>query len=264
MLDGTPTDVSTDSSPVTTDQGADTSAATQNTGTPAPSQVPFHEHPRWQQLMQERTTDRQQMAQMRAQLEHFQRQAQQAAQQAQQSGQRQPTQDEMDAARRIRELQSYDPEYAKQQQRLDQLERRYEQMMQQQRTALTTQGHSALNRMASEAGLPTDAKSLRVLENAVTVYLADNPEAVQRFNAHDLSVLDDAFKEFNTSFLGKARRESVAGVATTKAAAAAIPTPPRNGGLPGPAAPPKVTAGNEGEIRSGMREKFRSLLMGGE
>jgi len=252
----------TDSPTVTEPAAAPSQATTQpaQNGDQNGDNVPFHQHPRWKQVMGEL----QQLRPLRTEYQRLQQELQQLRAGQQQVGQRQPTPEQQQALQALRELQALDPESSKLQQRIDQLERTLQGFEQRQQTVLTTQGMNQLGEMARESGLPTDPKSLRVIENAVTVYLADNPEAVQRFRNHDLSVIKDAFKEFNDNFLGKMRRESVARVAETKQAAAAIPTPAKNGAPPGPSAPPKVTAANESDVRAGMRERFRSLLMGGD
>ena len=94
-----------------------------------------------------------------------------------------------------------------------------------------------LAEMASAANLPTTSKALKVIENAVTVYLEDNPEGVQRFRNGDVSVLKDAFKEFDTDFLSKLKRESAATLVDTKTAAQRLPPALRSGSPPCPSAP---------------------------
>ena len=257
MLSDTPVDAQqADPSPATPAAQADPSAGTQNTAQPAAAEVPFHQHPRWQQMMQERNADRQLITQLRQQADQFQK-WQQAQQQ---SGQPQPTDEQRAALAALRQLQSLDPESAKQQQRIDQLERALQGVVQHQQQVLTSQGKAQLSQMAADANLPTDPKSLAIVENAVTVYLADNPEAVARFRNHDLSVIKDAFNEFNTGFLGKLRREPLAQVAETKTAAQALPRPLRTGSAPGQAAP--VKGANRADTLAQMGEKFRALLSG--
>lgn len=257
--------VATESAPVTTESApASLPAGAQNTDQAAqngqqPQYKSFNEHPEWQrrELTWQRRME-QQNAQWERRFADLQRQF------TPQNQPRQATPEQQQALQALRELQALDPENAKLQGEVAQLRQMLQGLVQQQQTALTTQGRSQLSQMAADSGLPTDQKSMAVIENAVTVYLADNPEAVQRFRNHDLSVIKDAFKEFNDTFLGKLRRETTAGIVEKKTAAAAIPTPPRNGAPPGPSAPPKVTAANEQDVRAGMREKFRALLSGGE
>jgi predicted RNase H-like nuclease (RuvC/YqgF family) len=251
-------DVQAESSPVTPDSAAQPTS--QATTQPAPDgdpngQVPFHQHPRWQQLMRERAQERQELAQLRAAAQRWQSQPQ---------GQPPPlSPEEQQAIQALRRLQSLDPESAKQQQRIEQLERMLQSVQQYQQTALTTQGRGQLQQMASEAGLPTDAKSLAIIENAVTVFLADNPEAVQRFRNADLSVLKDAFSEFDKTFVSKLRREQQAATAQTKLNMTRTVPPRPTGGTPGPAAMPKAEDVGERAFLRQLSERASQRLAGG-
>jgi hypothetical protein len=251
-------DVSAESSPATPDPAA--APTSQATTQPAPGDqngnVPFHEHPRWQQLMRERAQERQELAQLRAAAQRWQ-------QSQQQGSQRQPTAEEQQALQALRQLQAMDPESAKQQQRIDQLERALQSVQQYQQTALTTQGRGQLQQMASDAGLPTDAKSLAIIENAVTVFLADNPEAVQRFRNADLSVLKDAFSEFDKTFVSKLRREQQVATSQTKLNMTRTVPPRQTGGASGPAAPPKATDVGERAFLRHLSDAASKHLGGG-
>ena len=254
ILDVTTADSSTATSATAT---ADTTAGSQNTGQAdangQPQYKSFHEHPDWQR--REQTWQRRLEQRDREWERRFQEHQRQP-----QTTPRQPTLEQQEALRALRELQSYDPESARDRQELAALRQEVSQLRGHYQSAFTQQGRGELARMAGEIGLPNDAKSLRVIENAVTVYLADNPDAVQRFQAHDASVLKDAFKEFNDTFVSKLRRENAAATAQTKTQMLRTVPPRPAGSQSGPVAPPKLEAGKEREHMAALHKQAGEML----
>ena len=137
------------------------------------------------------------------------------------------------------------------------------QLQEHQARANTTRGFQHIASLAKAEGLPTDPKFINRLSRMVALEARDLPDADARFIDGDYSVLTEAFNALKGEFFGQARREAAANLVATRSAANQIPTPTRNGGPPGAAAPPKLTAENGREVRDGLRQRFMDKLMGG-
>jgi hypothetical protein len=134
-----------------------------------------------------------------------------------------------------------------------------QQLSQHQLRSVLTNGDERVASLAKAAGLPDTPEFVKQTQGMVAAVISLNPQAREALRQGDLSVVDRAF-DVVKGFVEPLRRSQVANLATTKTAAAAIPTPARNGGPPGPAAPPKVTAANEPEVREGIRERIRAAF----
>lgn len=240
-MEGEPEGVVTAESPTASDPSQPTPgqapSAPAQPGLDAPEkQPPFNEHPRWQQLMRERQQERAVMSQMSQKIQ----QLESLQQRAQQQGGMAP--DELrqyqEAYGALEKILSSTP---KGQKLLAMLEKADDLMaapsqVQQQRLlglrALEQQGLSHISQLADQAKLPADEKYRTALVRLIQAEALEMPNGAERFRSGDLSVLDEAFKAVQESFIAHMQRAGQALAA--KQRTSALPPAPR-GGAAGPA-----------------------------
>jgi hypothetical protein len=236
-----------------TDSGADPSQATTQPVQPTEPQVPFHQHPRFQQLIREGQLSRQTIATLQQQLrEESERRT--ALERKFTAGQSTPEEAEelRKAAGAIERILMGNPEalerillahpkfkaLAEDADKLKATPGAVEQIQQAHSQALFRQAQHHIHDLAQSAGLPSDPKYLSRLVRAVAAEAQSLPDGNSRFAAGDLSVLDEAFKALQTDFLATTQRAGTAQLLQTKSRTQSLPPAPR-GSAAGPPGLPK-------------------------
>ena len=252
-----------DSSPAI-DPSAPPQPDAQNGTPPAEAQVPFHQHPRWQELMRERAELRTSNTQLTGQVQ----QLTQAVQQMQQNAPRQgtpPNEEYVKAADALLKIMEVNPKLKALLGLADaapQLFKGYQgvqDLTQAQTQALLRSGRTEISSLATKAGLPASDEDIDHLEEMVAGVIRRTPGAEERFRQGDLSVVNDAFKKITDGFVANLRRPAAAQLADTKNKVQRLPPAPR-GGLPGGAAPPKLEAGKERQYEQSLHQKAMDML----
>lgn len=212
---------------------ADPSAGTQNTGIngqPTEASVPFHQHPRWQQMMAERNQSRQTIAELQQRLQQIDQRTQP------QPSPRDPSR--VQAGDALRELIAEHPElkglldapkYGEEITKLNQL---VQGLVQTQQRAQVTAGRAPIAEAASKHGLDAGR-----LERYVVGSLLDDPQALARYRAGDPSVVTEVLKDFEDNVSGKLSRPTAIATAQTKLTTRNLPPRSAVGTPPGQAAP---------------------------
>lgn len=255
--------VATAESPAAADVSAATPpAGAQNTGTtqpPAAKEPPFHQHPRFQQLIGENRNLKGELAEMRSIVDGLKRTAEAPARTADERAQR------GEAIKALKDLMTEDPELAELlsiRKEFPQLKQGYQgvqQLSQAQQQAQQRQTFTHIEQLAKSADLPTDKAFLSRLFRLVVSEAQSIPEGEQRYMQGDMSLFDEAFEAVKTGFLGQVRREAAAPVLNAKLKTQRLP-PVSRGGPAGAEAPPKLVEGKEREFERGMHQRAAALL----
>ena len=251
-------------SPPATENGQPTAQAPVQPAQPAaPAEPPFHQHPRWKELIRDRQMSRQTIAQMQQQLE--QQQAKSAElERKQNQGRTSPEEDEqlrqagtaleriiMSNPEMLDRLLSAHPQFKAWKDNADKLlatTGQTEQMAQAQSQALMRQATSHIHALAKDANLPQDPAYLQRLVRLVAAEAQAIEGGSQRYSQGDLSVLDEGFKALQSNFLAHTQRAGTAGLLQTKHATRGLPPAPRGGAAGPPGLPkfdPKTTTVND-------------------
>lgn len=242
-------------SPTVSDPGADPSAQApvQPAAPPVAPEPPFHQHPRFQQLIREGQVSRQTIQQLQQQLEANQAKFAEL-ERKQNQGRTTPEEDEqlrqagtaleriiMSNPEMLDRLLSAHPKFKTLSENADKLlasTGQTEQMQQAQSQALMRQATGHIHTLAKEAGLPQTPEYLQRLVRLVAAEAQAIEGGNQRFSQGDLSVLDDGFKALQSNFLAHTQRAGTAGLLQTKSRTQSLPPAPR-GGAAGPPGLPK-------------------------
>lgn len=264
-------------SPSASESATDTSAGTQNTGTGQPiaqpgANRPFHEHPRFQQLIGENRSLKGELAGLKQTVEGLQRTASQPARTEEQRQAR------SEAIKALKELMSEDEELAELlsiRKEFPQLKQGYQgvgQIAKAQQDAATRQGRAQITSLAEQAGLSTDPKYVGRIERLIAAEIYEDKDALERYQSGDLSVIEEKFKAVNDEFFGQTRRQAQTTVLDTKNKTRQLP-PVSRGGAPGADAPPTLKPedrGNPDKVRAYERSlgeqakaTLRRLVPGG-
>jgi hypothetical protein len=262
-MEGVAADSGAGSPPAFDSSASPTSAATQNTDPDA--QVPFHQHPRFQQLIAQNREFRAGQAQTAA---HIRQLTDRLAryESSQRAPVEPPTQEVLEAARTLKTLMQADPELrailqAQEQLRvLPQVYQGYQQLHQAHQRGIVSNGTAQLATLAKEAGLSTDPRALRHVEEMVAGVIRSDPDLDARFRAGDGSVIAEAFNEVNASFLTGLRRQQHAALSTTKQRMQRLPTPLRGGGARGAELPDRPEPGQERQFEQRLHQKAMQRL----
>ena len=251
-------DATVDSSTATgTDPGTGTdagpSAGTLNTA-PAPDvQPPFHEHPRFQELIGENRQLKAAYGELARRIE--------ALQKARPSDQ--PPSEYVEAAEAL--LSKVLPAHPKLRALLDLADRApaltqsVESLTASQRNGLLQAGRSQIASLAQAAKLPADETSLHLIEEMIAGTIRRMKQGEARFLQGDLSIIKEAFNEVESKFLAPFRREGAAQLATTKRKTGNLPPAPR-GGLPGTDGPLKLEPGKEREFTDRLHKQALEMI----
>lgn len=256
------------SSPVTTDPAADPSAGTQNTDSAATNGqdklTPFHLHPDWQRMVQKNRTYEVQNRELATRLQQLEEAAKRPATDNGQT--RDP--ERVAAAKALRSLIEEDPDLkdllnaTKHGEEITLLRGALSQYLQREQQGWVRTGREAISAFATANKL-SEAAGKR-LEGAILGQIVAEPELLQRARSGDMTaVVKELLDGLDNDVFKALRRADTAALAGNKTAASKLPPALRAGGQSGPTAPPKVTAANEQEVRAGMREKLREMLLGG-
>ena len=246
-----------------TDAQADTSAGTQNTDL-ADAQVPFHQHPRFQELIQQNRTYRGQIEQVGRTVQSLQQELQAIKAERQAAGQTQPSQEEVQAGNALVSLIRQHPELRglldapKQLGNVRQLTERLERMERTQHSGITQSGRKVISDFVTSANLPKDSAGR--LERYVLGHLHDDPDAMARFTSGDVSVIGEVLADLKTSLLDQARRDGTAALGATKNQLLRTVPPRQAGSQSGAVAPPKLEPGKEREHLAALHKQGDEML----
>lgn len=249
MADEILTDATPESSPGT-DGGVDPSQATTPPAQqpPAEPQVPFHQHPRFQQLIREGQMSRQTIATLQQQYEQAQAKLAELEKKATQGTSTPEEEEELRKAggalerilmrnpEALDRILSQHPKFKALAENADKLlasQTGVTQMQQAQSQALMRSATSHIHSLAKEAGLPQDAGYLQRLVRLVAAEAQQIEQGNARFSQGDLSVLDEAFKALQSNFLAHTQRAGTAALLDTKQRTTSLP-PASRGGAAGP------------------------------
>lgn len=255
--EGVVQDVDAGSSTGTQSQGVDPSVQAPSQpaqpAAPAEPQVPFHMHPRWKELIQDRNMGRQTISQLQQEMETY-KQKFADLEKKQNQGQSTPEEDEelrkaggalerilMRNPEALDRILSQHPKFKSLAENADKLlagQTGVQQMQQAQGQALMRQATSHIHGLAKEAGLPQTPEYLQRLVRLVAAEAQQLEGGNQRFSQGDLSVLDEGFKALQSNFLAHTQRAGTAGLLQTKNRTQSLPPAPR-GGAAGPPGLPK-------------------------
>ncbi len=258
IMDGA---VQTDSSAV--DSSATTQPDAQN-GIQAESQRPFHEHPRFQELIAQNRDFKSQNGQLTQQVQRLTQAVQSMQQNAPRNGQP-PSQEYMNAAEALIKVMEVNPRLKALLGLADaapQLVRGYQgvqQLSEQQSTSLLRTGRNEISSLATKANLPADDESIDLLEEMVAGVIRRTPGAEEKFRQGDITTVTEAFKKIADGFVANLRRPASASVIQTKNKVSNLPPAPR-GGLPGQAAPAKLEPGKERQFEQSLHSKAMQML----
>lgn len=234
------------SSTAATDAGADTSAGTQNTGAQAAAQQqqqtkepPFHEHPRFKEVIGQNRIYKQQIETLAREL-----QALKAAAQPKPGADRAPEDQfqRSQAAAALKELIGEDPDLkalltlAKMAPQIDAGLRRLNDLSQHQQRAVISTAHDMIRALATKNQLSEE--HFDYFEDLITGVLSRDPGLTQRFQTGDRKAIEEAWEKISP-FISALRKPAAAALTKTKANVLNLPSRP-GGGVPGQPAPFKV------------------------
>ena len=253
-----------DSSPAPSGTPAPTGPApSQPEGVAAPESFPFHQHPRFRELIAENRSlkeSTQQLSQRLAQLEQLQTTARQdgglTADEKRQYAEAATALKRIFAAdpelKALFEARTYLPQLAEGYQSVQRLTQAQGQAQME-----TARGHIA--QLAAQEGLPADKKWLTHLTRLVAGAAMGLDNGNERYDRGDLSVLDEAFDAVKGDFLALLRQNAATATAQAKTKLRTLPPAPR-GSAAGPEAPPKPEPGKEREFVQGLHKRGLAML----
>jgi len=246
----------------------DTSAGTQNTDqgqAPVP-EVPFHQHPRWQQMLQRSRSAEERALAAERRIEEMSRRFQSLESKAQApAGTPEEQFHKQQAANALRDLMAEHPELrsllqlAKNAPHLLQSAHGVQSLQERQEQALHRQGRDSIAALVKSENLPTDARFVRRIENLVAAEIAEMDGGRERYLQGDLSVIQDAFNAIKPDFLAQLSRPAAQSVIQTKNNVRNLPPAPRGGG-PGQEPPPTLKDGDERGYMAQLRSRASKLL----
>lgn len=129
-----------------------------------------------------------------------------------------------------------------------------------QQAAEVRQGIEHIAGLAKAASLPVDnQKFVTHLVRMVAQEALTLPDGAARYDAGDVTVLEEAFKNIQKEIFGGFTRAANGTLLKTKQATAALPPAPR-GGFAGQPAPAKPVEGKEREYTQSLHKRALSLL----
>ena len=230
---------------------------------PAPEpQPPFHQHPRFQQLIGENRTLRATVQTLGQRLQSIETKA------AQQGGQLSPEDrfKYQQAAGALKQLLAEDPELkslldiAKQAPKLLQGYEGVEHLTAAQQATQHRAASDHIKQLAQAAGMSQDPKFLQHLVPMVARAARGLPDADHRYDSGDFTVLDEAFESVKPYFQ---QRQAARNLLDTKHNVQRLPLPAK-GGAPGHAAMPQIgqNGANARTVRAWMRDQAGRFMPG--
>lgn len=226
--------------------------------------VPFHKHPRFQEIIRQNQDFRAQNGQLTTQVNQLTQAVQQLQQNRPQQGE-QPNAEFVRAAEALIQIMQVNPRLKALLGLADaapQLVKGYQgvqSLTQVQQSNLLRSGRNEISSLASKAGLPADDESVDLLEEMVAGVIRRTPGAEARFRQGDMGTVSEAFKKIQDGFVANLRRPAAASVAQTKDKVRNLPPAPR-GGLPGTPAPAKIEPGKERQYEQSLHQKAVDML----
>lgn len=132
-----------------------------------------------------------------------------------------------------------------------------------QRNGLLQAGRSQIATLSQTSKLPSDENSLNLIEEMVAGTIRRLPDGEARFLRGDLAIVKEAFEQVEKNFLSHLRREASAQLAQTKQKTSRLPPAPR-GGVPGSEGDLKLEPGKERDFTAALHKKALALLETGE
>ena len=249
------------SPPGTETPPADTPPGAQPGSPAADKLTPFHQHPDWQRMVRDRND-----ANARAhQLEQRLRQLETTPRTPGTPRTPEEQRARADALQALNDLVGDDPKWkavlalAQHGPQIVQGLQGVQNLTRAQQDGLVRGARTELSSLAKEAGLPHTGDALDTIEDIVTGIIGRDPDAMQKFQQGDTSVVSAAFKKLADGFVANLRRSSTATLVDTKNKVRQLP-PVSRGGPAGPAAPAKLEPGKEREYEAGLHKSARARL----
>ncbi len=261
-----------------TDAAAAESSTADPSATPAPepqngnqadANVPFHQHPRFRELIAQNNERGNQIQTQAQQIQQLQRQLTTMQQNAPPQGAA-PNEEYVKAADALLKIMEVNPRLktllglADAAPRLNEGYQSVQELRQAQTASLLQSGRNHIGSLAEKSGIPADERALTRYEAMVTDHIQRTPGALDAFRQGDLRPVEEAMKDV-AEFIGALRRPAVASVAQTKDKVRSLPPAPR-GGLPSGSAPVKLDPNNPRAFEQDMHQrgmaKLSELLQG--
>lgn len=266
-----PEDVIVDSS--STEGSADSSQATSqpvNQQQNTEEQVPFHKHPRWQQLQGELRSGRQtiqQLQQMVGELQRGQMQARSGPglndEQRRQYG---------EAAAALKQVLQHDPElapilqmlkqYPQFAQQLQQFSGGQQELQQAAAKANLQNARAVISDLVSQHNLAFGKEDMPMVNALIARAAMSLENGDERYRQGDETLFEEAFKSV-LPFLKKFGAAATVQTAATKGKTTNLPPANTRGGLPGSTALPKLERGKERDYESELGKLARRMLGAG-
>lgn len=219
-----------------------------------PSPEPFHTHPRFQQLIKENRSLKQQLETFSAKLAQLE--------QAKPTSEAAPSAEYVQAAeallkvmeahpttKNLLQLSALAPDLARGYQGVTELRHAQQQ-------ALVQTAREQLQGLAKSAGLSEEPLFLRRLEDMVQGAIAEDEELVTRFRSGDRKVVEEIFNAIKTGMFDALEKKATASLMQTKGKVTALS--PRPQGVPaGEKPPPKLEPGKEREYEESVHQRAR-------
>ncbi len=254
------------SAPASEPQASGTDPLNTGNGHPAQAEGPFHQHPRWQQMLRERNEARAQAAQHGQSLQQLQQELAILKRQAQApAGSPEEQFQSQQAIAALTKLFDGDPKLKRLldlAEHADRLLQTPDAIQQFGHSQAETQRRSAVTHirgLAEKAGLDTDDESLGWLVAAVRQAALRLPDARQRYDSGDLGVLDDAFKQIHGKWFGP--RPTAPAIVAAKRSTSNLPPRPAGGSI-NRDAPPDIAKVGEKGVWKDMRDRAVSMASG--
>lgn len=258
-------DAGADSATATPEQTTDTSAGTQNTAPgPSPEQVPFHLHPRWQQVMAENRQYKQMVQGLSQRLQSLE-----TASSSQGGLTHEQRAEYMKAGDALKTVLSEHPDLkvlldlAKRAPHLMQASEGVQRLSQAQEQSIHRQARTSIADLAKAESLPAGPKALQFIEDILAGEIARMPNGRQRYLAGDISVVSEAFNAVKGEFFAHLRRDPSATVVDTKLNKVTKLPPRPAGGAISRDADPKLDPDNPKGFWKGLRERSRVVTQAG-
>ena len=243
--------------------GTQPAEAANNTGQPdgnQDAQVPFHQHPRWQEMQQHLRASRAEAQQLKQQME-------QMGQHVRNMGRQPPgvaapplPDDIRNAGDAIWQIMGQHPSFAKllaTQQFPEQFGTQMEAWQTEQaeaaKAATVDASRNLIVDLAQRDGMKLTPETLSYYEELVTAVIRQNPEWHFRLvNRGDHRVVEQAFRKVTNEVIAQLGRPQAAASAAAKANTLRLPPAARGGGLPGAASAPKIDPSSPRAFEKGL------------
>jgi uncharacterized phage infection (PIP) family protein YhgE len=227
-------------------------------------QVPFHKHPRFQELIAQNREFRSTNGQLTQQVQQLTQAVQQMQRNAPNNG-TPPNEEYVKAADALLKIMEVNPRLkallglADSAPQLMQGYQGVQELTQAQTQSLLRSGRQEISSLATKAGLPSSDEDIDLLEEMVAGVIRRTPGAEERFRQGDLNTVADAFKKISEGFVANLRRPAAQNVIDTKNKVRNLPPAPR-GGLPGGSAPAKLDPNNPRPFEQSLHQRAMDML----